>query len=135
MRLYCARPPREALRRLSVSKRLQLVEDLWDSLVEDGPDEAPRVSRELAAELDRRLAELERNQALNFRPKKVSTIAVVDEQPAEVFRQLYLRELGMRFKAASEEVSPQEQAVEAVIETESTVEGHEAEAVVNIQTL
>jgi hypothetical protein len=32
---------------------------------------------------------------------KVSTVAIVDEQPAEVFRQLYLRELGMRFKAAA----------------------------------
>ncbi len=31
---------------------------------------------------------------------KVSTIAIVDEQPAEVFRQLYLRERPMRFKAA-----------------------------------
>jgi len=33
---------------------------------------------------------------------KVSTIAIVDEQPAEVFRQLYLRERPMRFKAAPE---------------------------------
>lgn len=43
-----------------------------------------------------------RNRALNFKPATVSSIAVVDEQPAEVFRLLYLRELKMRFKAAPE---------------------------------
>ena len=43
-----------------------------------------------------------RNRALNFRVNKVSTIAVVDEQPAEVFRQLYIREHAMKFKAAPE---------------------------------
>jgi putative addiction module component (TIGR02574 family) len=51
----------EALRRLSVSERLRLVEDLWDSIAEDAPDEALPVSPELAAELDRRLAEHEAN--------------------------------------------------------------------------
>lgn len=40
-----------------------------------------------------------RNRALNFKPTKVSTIAIVDEQPAEVFRHLYLQETTMRFKA------------------------------------
>jgi very-short-patch-repair endonuclease len=34
---------------------------------------------------------------------KVSTIAIIDEQPAEVFRHLYLRERAMRFKAAAED--------------------------------
>src|SRR5437660_12625024 len=43
-----------------------------------------------------------RNRALNFRMNKVSTIAIIDEQPAEVFRQLYLRERAMRFNAAAE---------------------------------
>src|SRR5437660_12267347 len=51
----------------------------------------------------RKLLDLtKRNRALNFRMNKVSTIAIVDEQPAEVFRQLYLRERAMRFKAAAE---------------------------------
>jgi putative addiction module component (TIGR02574 family) len=49
----------EALRRLSVDERLRLVEDLWDSIAEDAPDEALPVTPELAAELDRRLAEHE----------------------------------------------------------------------------
>lgn len=30
----------EALRRLSVAERLLLVEDLWDSIAHDAPDEA-----------------------------------------------------------------------------------------------
>jgi len=52
----------------------------------------------------RKLLDLtKRNRALNFRMNKVSTIAIVDEQPAEVFRQLYLRERAMRFKAAAED--------------------------------
>ena len=51
----------EALRRLSIGERLRLVEDLWDSIAEDAPDEAFPVGPELAAELDRRLAEHEAN--------------------------------------------------------------------------
>lgn len=51
----------EALRRLSVDERLRLVDDLWDSIAEDAPDEAFPVTPELAAELDRRLAEHEAN--------------------------------------------------------------------------
>jgi putative addiction module component (TIGR02574 family) len=51
----------EALRRLSVSERLRLVADLWDSIAEDAPDEALPLTPELAAELDRRLAEHEAN--------------------------------------------------------------------------
>ena len=47
------------LRQLPISERLQLVEDLWDTIVEDAPDEALPLSPELAAALDRRLAEYE----------------------------------------------------------------------------
>lgn len=39
-----------------------------------------------------------RNRALNFKPNKVSTIAIVDEQPIEVLRHLWIEERGMRFK-------------------------------------
>jgi very-short-patch-repair endonuclease len=60
----------------------------------------------LAASIEnwkRKLLDLtKRNRALNFRPTRVSTITIVDEQPAEVFRQLSLRERPMRFKAALE---------------------------------
>src|SRR4029077_12756125 len=60
----------------------------------------------VAAALDRwkrKLLDLSpRNRALNFRAYKVSTIAIVDEQPAAVFRQLYLLEKSMRFKPAAE---------------------------------
>lgn len=48
-----------ALRRLSVAERIQLVEDLWDSIAADDPDGAFPVTRELARELDRRLEEHE----------------------------------------------------------------------------
>lgn len=41
-----------------------------------------------------------RNRALNFRPLKVSTIAVVDEQPAEVFRLVYDEERTLTFVPA-----------------------------------
>ena len=41
-----------------------------------------------------------RNRAMNFRPTKVSTVTIVDEQPAEVFRQMAVRGQPMRFHAA-----------------------------------
>ncbi|MFL5614831.1 MAG: DUF3320 domain-containing protein [Gemmatimonadaceae bacterium] len=48
----------------------------------------------------RKLLDLtKRNRALNFRVNKVSTVTIVDEQPAEVFRQLYVHEHSMKFKA------------------------------------
>jgi len=47
----------EALRRLPVAERLQLVEELWDSIAAEAPDDAFPITPEVAAELDRRLAE------------------------------------------------------------------------------
>ena len=48
----------------------------------------------LAATLNawkRKLLDLsKRNRALNFKPTKVSTIAIVDRQPAGMFRVLYI---------------------------------------------
>jgi putative addiction module component (TIGR02574 family) len=46
-------------RALSVAERLQLVEDLWDSIATKSPDKALPATPELAAELDRRRAEHE----------------------------------------------------------------------------
>jgi hypothetical protein len=61
------------------------------------------VDGRLAASIDawkRKLLDLsKRNRALNFRATKVSTVAIVDEHPAEIFRLLYLAEREMRFKA------------------------------------
>src|SRR3712207_6651051 len=52
----------------------------------------------------RKLLDLsKRNRALNFRPAKVSTVAIVDEQPAEVFRQIVVEERTMRFRGTREE--------------------------------
>jgi putative addiction module component (TIGR02574 family) len=50
-----------ALRRLSIPERLQLLGDLWDSIAEEAPDEALPLTPELAAELERRLAEHDAN--------------------------------------------------------------------------
>ena len=51
----------QSLRQLSVAERIQLVEDLWDSIAEEAPDDAFPVSAELGAELDRRLADADAN--------------------------------------------------------------------------
>ncbi|HEX2645085.1 MAG TPA: DUF4011 domain-containing protein, partial [Thermoanaerobaculia bacterium] len=62
---------------------------------EPSPD--PRVAHNLDY-WKRKLLDLgKRNRALSFRPNKVSTVTVVDEQPAEVFRRIYLLEKSMRF--------------------------------------
>lgn len=72
-----------------------------------GPESAlpPDYSARLAASLGnwkRKLLDLSRrNRALNFKPAKISTVAIIDEQPAEVFRRLYLDEGAMRFKASA----------------------------------
>lgn len=67
------------------------------------PTQSGDLARRIAASVSnwkRKLLDLtRRNRALNFKPTKVSTIAIVDEQPAEVFRRLYLQEASMRFKA------------------------------------
>jgi putative addiction module component (TIGR02574 family) len=47
------------LSQLSVSERLALLEELWDSLASESA--AAPISPELAAELDRRLADLARD--------------------------------------------------------------------------
>ncbi len=53
----------------------------------------------------RKLLDLtKRNRALSFRVNKVSTVTVVDEHPAEVFRILHLRGGAMRFRPAPEPV-------------------------------
>lgn len=45
------------LRELPIAERLRLVEDLWDTIAAEAPDEALPVSPELQAELDRRLGD------------------------------------------------------------------------------
>jgi very-short-patch-repair endonuclease len=47
-----------------------------------------------------------RNRALNFKPNKVSTVTVVDEQPPEVFRLLYVAEESMGFLPAPDPAEP-----------------------------
>lgn len=71
----------------------------------------------------RKLLDLtKRNRALNFKVSKVSTVTVVDELAAEVFRQLYLQEKPMRFQATPDEDETQ-QSTTASSETELTSPG------------
>ncbi|HEV2146608.1 MAG TPA: DUF4011 domain-containing protein, partial [Longimicrobiaceae bacterium] len=65
-----------------------------------GPDD--RVAAAVESWKRKLLDLTKRNRALNFRTSRVTTVTVVDEQPAEVFRQLQLRGEAMRFKAAPE---------------------------------
>jgi len=51
----------EELRRLPLDERIQLVEDLWDSIAEETSENTFPVTPELTEELDRRLAEYEAN--------------------------------------------------------------------------
>jgi very-short-patch-repair endonuclease len=77
------------------------------SVASDLPADFPqRLSTTLAA-WKRKLLDLSRrNRALNFKPTRVSTIAIVDEHPAEVFRHLYLLEATMRLKPAAPSPGP-----------------------------
>ncbi len=49
-----------------------------------------------------------RNRALNFKPNKVSTVTVVDEQATEIFRLLCVKCRSLKFKAKPE--TPEEAA-------------------------
>jgi very-short-patch-repair endonuclease len=62
-----------------------------------GPN-ADRVSQRLVGWKQRLLDLSKRNRALNFKVQKVATVTIVDEQPAEVYRQLCLGGASMRFK-------------------------------------
>ena len=48
-------------RRLTISERLQLVEDIWDSIAEDADATTLPLSEAELAELERRRAEMEAN--------------------------------------------------------------------------
>ncbi len=61
-----------------------------------------------------------RNRALNFKPNKVSTVTVVDEQPAEIFRLLCLQGKSLKFKPA-----PEKQKAETLTSDESSQPANE----------
>src|SRR2546422_3106153 len=84
--------------------------------VSDGP-QTPEIGagvrEQIGAKLThwkRRLLDLsKRNRLLNFKVTPVSTVAVVDEEPAEIFRRLWLKDGTMRFKASG---TPQTQSTD-----------------------
>jgi putative addiction module component (TIGR02574 family) len=53
----------EDLFKLSPAERIQLAEDLWDSVAAN-PEDLPPLSEEERAVIDRRLAELERDPSM-----------------------------------------------------------------------
>jgi very-short-patch-repair endonuclease len=70
------------------------------------PSDDARIGAALDAWKRKLLDLTKRNRALNFRMTAASTVAVRDEQPAEVFRRLYLAEKSMRFQAAQPPAPP-----------------------------
>lgn len=56
-----------------------------------------------------------RNRALNFKAQKVSTVTIVDEQPAEIFKLLCLQDKSLKFlpQAEKEKTTAGESHVEA----------------------
>lgn len=54
----------EYIRQMPVAQRIQLVEDIWDSMVAEDADISLTANQ--AAELDRRHAEMESNPALGI---------------------------------------------------------------------
>ena len=74
-----------------------------------GVNPTHRVAERVSASAEnwrRKLLDLSRrNRLLNFKPTKVSTVTVVDEQPAEVFRHLVISELSMKFRAVDDQLN------------------------------
>ena len=56
----------DALKRRPVAERLQLVEDLWDSIAVDTPAADLPLSPELVAELERRVRDLDQGRERTF---------------------------------------------------------------------
>jgi putative addiction module component (TIGR02574 family) len=56
----------DSLRRLPVAERLQLVEDLWDSIAVETPAPDVPLTPALAAELDRRVKDLDEGRERTF---------------------------------------------------------------------
>lgn len=85
--------------------------------VEVTPEYRARLEASLA-NWKRKLLDLSRrNRALNFKPTKVSTITIVDEVAAEVFRKLYLDEAALRFRPSADAHSQSPNQANALVET------------------
>jgi putative addiction module component (TIGR02574 family) len=61
----------DSLRRLPVAERLQLVEDLWDSIAVETPAPDVPLTPTLVAELDRRLKDLDEGRERTFNWEEV----------------------------------------------------------------
>ena len=68
---------------------------------------ADKVSLTINAWKSKLLDLTKRNRALNYKPNKVTTVAIVDEQAAEIFRLLCLTGKSLKFKPALEKKKDQ----------------------------
>src|SRR5690242_781620 len=87
------------------------------TVVDPDPNLAGRISASVTNWKRKLLDVSRRNRALNFRPTKVSTIAIVDEPPSEVFKRIYIDEGTMRFLPAE----PRQKVLEPAFERTASV--------------
>ena len=69
----------DALRRLPVPERLQLVEDLWDSIAVETPAPDLPMTPQLIAELDRRVRDLDEGRERTFTWEEVRESILKDK--------------------------------------------------------
>ncbi|MGH7656206.1 MAG: addiction module protein [Gemmatimonadaceae bacterium] len=69
----------DSLRRLPLAERLQLVEDLWDSIAVETPAPDVPLTPTLIAELDRRLKDLDEGRERTFSWEEVRERIVKDK--------------------------------------------------------
>ena len=69
----------DSLRRLPLAERLQLVEDLWDSIAVETPAPDVPLTPTLRAELDRRIKDLDEGRERTFSWEEVRERILKDE--------------------------------------------------------
>src|SRR5436853_1312839 len=71
--------------------------------ISTNPNPSQRISATINVWKSKLLDLSKRNRALNFKVQKVSTVTVVDEQPAEIFKLLCLQDKSLKFLPLAEE--------------------------------
>ncbi|MDQ3753221.1 MAG: DUF4011 domain-containing protein, partial [Acidobacteriota bacterium] len=98
-----------------------------DSLIPSAGNLSPAHEQRIALTVDnwkRKLLDLSgRNRAINFKVNKVSTIAVVDEEPAEIFRLLQQQRKALKFKPKPETAPRAETQPDDAVAASATMSG------------
>jgi very-short-patch-repair endonuclease len=66
------------------------------------PNQSPRLAATISGWKGKLLDLTKRNRALNFKVQKVSTVTIIDEQPAEIFKLLCLQARSLKFLPQAE---------------------------------